>query len=357
MALPSATIPIAYVRGMLSAQSCDRQCDDLLSKAGISPQLLTLDTARVTAAQYIALFQTVVVETNDEGLGFFSRPLRIGTFSMLARSAQSGDTLDAAMRRVSHTFGLLQDDIVLEPMREGSLAGLALHFVNASNPKPPFLQELLLRVFWRLLAWLVGGRLKPVRFDFAFEHPVYASRNDKVFPARQRFNQQRSALFFDAARLQSRILRDEDALRTFLENATSHFFLPPRSDALVSELVRRHLQQRCPDWPALELAAEALHMSASTLQRRLATERTSFQMVKDKLRRDIAIARLGAGTSSLQSIADELGFSDSANFQRAFKHWTGSPPGGYRRTARGDVTAGGSDAAPAPKSSRQKIKY
>ena len=34
------------------------------------------------------------------------------------------------------------------------------------------LHEMLLRVFWRLLAWLAGGRLPAARFDFAFESPA-----------------------------------------------------------------------------------------------------------------------------------------------------------------------------------------
>ena len=72
-------------------------------------------------------------------------------------------------------------------------------------------------------------------------------------------------------------------------------------------------------------------MSASTVQRRLATEGTSFQALKDELRRDLAIVRLNTSQVALATLADELGFADSAAFQRAFKGWTGSAPGTYRR--------------------------
>jgi AraC-like DNA-binding protein len=72
-------------------------------------------------------------------------------------------------------------------------------------------------------------------------------------------------------------------------------------------------------------------MAASTLQRRLAMDGTSFQSLKDELRRDLAIVRLHTSTASLSALADELGFADSTAFQRAFKKWTGSAPGSYRR--------------------------
>lgn len=67
-------------------------------------------------------------------------------------------------------------------------------------------------------------------------------------------------------------------------------------------------------------------MSGSTLQRRLAAEGTSFQALKDELRRDMAIVRLATGTLPVTDLALELGFRDSAVFQRAFKSWTGCTP-------------------------------
>ena len=95
--------------------------------------------------------------------------------------------------------------------------------------------------------------------------------------------------------------------------------------------MREILLRVSPAWPDLASTAKALHLSTSTLQRHLTTEGTSFQSLKDQLRRDLAIQRLNSSTVPLAALAAELGFADSAAFQRAFKTWTGSAPGSYRK--------------------------
>ena len=152
-----------------------------------------------------------------------------------------------------------------------------------------------------------------------------------MFPAPLQFGCARSAFWFDAERLQDPIRRDEAAMRTYLAEAQAHVILPWRGDDLLSARVRTHLQSAQPGWPDLGAVATALHMSTATLQRRLASEGTSFQALKDELRRDMAIVRLNTSTVPLAELADELGFANSAAFQRAFKGWTGSAPGSYRR--------------------------
>jgi len=178
---------------------------------------------------------------------------------------------------------------------------------------------------------LAGGQLPAVRFDFAFQSPAYASNYGKVFPAPLQFGCAQSAFWFDAAQLKQPVRRDERAMRAFLADARAQVIVPRRGDELCSARVRAHLQHTQPAWPDLAATAEALHMSTSTLQRRLASEGTSFQSLKDELRRDTAIVRLISGTVPLATLAFELGFADSAAFQRAFKVWTGSAPGAYRR--------------------------
>lgn len=326
------TISIAFVQGMLQGlRERGEDCEIYLKDVGIAAELLNEPAARVTSDQYIALFRALTRRRNDDLLGFLSRPLRRGSVALVFRAAISATTLEKAMRRAAHTFGLLQDDVVVEPVREGDLAGWALRFTDTTRARPAFLHEVLLRVFWRLLAWLAGGRLPVARFDFAFAVPPYAGSYGPVFPAPLNFDRPQSAMWFDAELLQHPVRRDEAALREFLANAQSYVILPRRGGDEVSGRIRHDLQHMQPAWPGLAACAEAMHMSTATLQRRLAQEGTSFQSLKDELRRDLAISRLNTSAVSIGALASELGFADSAAFQRAFKNWTGSAPGPYRR--------------------------
>jgi AraC-like DNA-binding protein len=87
------------------------------------------------------------------------------------------------------------------------------------------------------------------------------------------------------------------------------------------------------DWPGLEDVARELHMSPTTLRRRLEAEFTSYQDVKDEVRRDAAIHHLCSSDLSVVDIGALVGFQEASAFRRAFKAWSGVQPGEYRRRA------------------------
>ena len=72
-------------------------------------------------------------------------------------------------------------------------------------------------------------------------------------------------------------------------------------------------------------------MTPRTLIRKLDADGTSFQTIKDGLRRDIAIRRLQTGDASIEAIAQDVGFASAASFHKAFHRWTGATPSAYRR--------------------------
>ena len=335
MLRPVVTVSITAVHGLLAGArakgiATPAWLGAILAQAGIEAPLLEQDASRVTIDQYVALFDAVKDTLDDECLGHLSRPLRRGSFALMVRATLGARTLEVALRRVAEAFALLQDDVELVCVSDGDLRGAGLNMCRASDANENFRHELLLRVFWRLLVWLHGGRLAPRRFDFAFEQPSYAAAYAEIFSGQLRFGQPRSAVWFDADAFAQPVRRDPAAVQSFLRAAPANVVGPYLVERTASARVRALLQQTCPAWPDLAATAERLHMSVSALQRHLATEGTSYQALKDQLRRDMAIVRLTTSQDALADLAADLGFTDSTAFQRAFKTWTGSTPGAYR---------------------------
>ena len=81
-----------------------------------------------------------------------------------------------------------------------------------------------------------------------------------------------------------------------------------------------------------EVVAAKLFRSASTLQRQLAAEGTTYRQVVAETRESLAREFLTAGKYSAADVAFMLGFADQAVFSRAFKRWTGMSPGEYRKS-------------------------
>ena len=90
------------------------------------------------------------------------------------------------------------------------------------------------------------------------------------------------------------------------------------------------LKSSAGDFPDPDMISNALGMSGRTLRRRLSKMGTSFSTLIDKVRCQLAINLIQNQNLSNEALANELGYSDAANFYNAFKKWTGNSPSFYR---------------------------
>lgn len=330
---PVAYIAPVFVFGLLSGlEGRNIDVDGYLRQVGVNPKALRTPGDRgITPMQYAALFYALRRDLKDESIGLFSRPFKLGSFALTAREGLSAHDLRHALKRMSSALNLLQDDIVFSLEINGNEAGLQMLSAEPGHDIPVFAQETMVRVLWRLSAWLLNSPLPIRHFDFTYHQPADHDLYQFVFPASRRYEQSAFGFWFDASELVTPVSRDEPALRTFLTDAYTQIISPPRHFGVTGQKVHNCLMRSYPRWLTLEEVAEKLHTSPSSLQRHLAAEHTTLQWLKDDLRRDLAISRLSSSKVSLVQLANELGFSDSPTFQRAFKRWTGQPCSAYRR--------------------------
>ncbi len=81
---------------------------------------------------------------------------------------------------------------------------------------------------------------------------------------------------------------------------------------------------------SLHHIAEAMGISARTLQRRLAEQGLSYSRLVDEVRfskaRELILER-----QKLTDVATRLGYADAGSFTRAFERWAGMSPLQYRK--------------------------
>ena len=96
------------------------------------------------------------------------------------------------------------------------------------------------------------------------------------------------------------------------------------------EKLRRYLRQQQLEIPTLESAANALYVSKRTLHRQLARENTSFRQERDGILMRQALNLLFVKQMSVKQTAFQLGYTEPANFRRAFVKYYGCSPSTYR---------------------------
>jgi AraC-like DNA-binding protein len=187
-------------------------------------------------------------------------------------------------------------------------------------------------IWLRVCSWLIGENIDV--FDAGCADPRSGNNAGlrHFFHCPIEFDQPYNWVKFSAAILEAPIVRNEQDLDAFLKVAPYYTVIKPveneRSVAgRIRKIIGTDFQQ---ELPAFDQLTGLLNMSARTLRRRLDKEGTSYQRIKDAVRRDVAIDLLGNPTLTISDVADLIGFSDPSAFHRSFKRWTGVSPGKYR---------------------------
>jgi len=326
------TISNVFVRSAVAALRDDEaRLGRVLSEAGLSADLLDAPHARVPPERFAALWLAVARELDDEFLGLDPRRMKCGSFALVCQSLIHVGTLERAILQLLRGFAVIFDDLRGELVGRGAEAG-----VRVANrvPERIFADELFLVIVHGVMCWLAGRRIPFARASFAYPEPAHSLEYHVMFSSSLAFDAPETAVWFDARFLECPIVQNEVGLKQFLRGAPQPMFMKSKNtDGWVARVRRRLRRVDGDQWPTLEAMADELHVTPSTLRRRLEDEGSSYRELKDGLRRDMAIDLLCRTSLSVEAIATGLGYREVSAFYRAFRHWTGTRPGSYRTGA------------------------
>ncbi|ARB46617.1 AraC family transcriptional regulator [Alloalcanivorax xenomutans] len=176
---------------------------------------------------------------------------------------------------------------------------------------------------------LVGRDLPVEAVHFVNPEPADLAPYRAFFGAEVRFDCARTVLRIPLTYLALPLGAPDPGLVDILDRqAQSLLERQPRAGSPYdAHLVRLMREGR----PTLEALAERYHVSARTMQRRLAEQGETFQAVLQRVRYQLAREYLADGRLELTEVAALLGYSEHSAFTRAFRQWAGVGPKRWRR--------------------------
>jgi AraC-like DNA-binding protein len=191
--------------------------------------------------------------------------------------------------------------------------------------------ETILLSWYRFASWLINRRIPLISTCFSYPAPAHVAEYHQLFPCPHTFNAKRIELHFSADHLLLPITQSNHELKALIKTLPLGFFVKPLYQGSWGHKVRSHLLlSDFSNFPTLDELAKQLHLSSRTLRRKLDGEMTSYQIIKDELRRDKAISLLRQPTLNINLISHTVGYREASVFIKAFRQWTGVTPGTFR---------------------------
>lgn len=341
-----AVVPPSVIAGLLQ-QAGERRIDPApwFRGLGISAAHCEVATTRISYRQAAEIIRRALASLPGEPLG-----LHVGTrdplvsFGVLGFAMMSCRTVGEALAiGLEHhqAAGSLVD--VSTDVRDGRVVVR----VHERFPDPsllPFLCEEAFASMILVTRAIVGRSLSPLSVELAYPAPSYAAAYRRIFNCEVHFDSDANRLAIDAGVLAAPVRRHDPAnLAVALAACREQLIGTAATNDLVAT-VERLLREAHGERPSAAEVAERLHISVRGLRRQLAASDETFTSIRNRVLEQRARAMLSdPRRPSVAAVADDLGFSDSREFRRAFRRWTGIAPSdarsGARRTADGGERA------------------
>ncbi|HET8702358.1 AraC family transcriptional regulator [Castellaniella sp.] len=174
----------------------------------------------------------------------------------------------------------------------------------------------------------------PVRACFSYAAPPHAAIYERFLGCPCEFGHPQCELHYDAAILDQRPRLAHRLTATVLQQTCEGLISNASTLTGMAGEVYQRLLRRPGEFPDMEAIAAQLGMTSRNLRRHLQAEGTSFSAILDDVRSSLAVEYVRTTHMNGDDIALLLGFSESTNFRRAFKRWTGKTTREYRQAAQ-----------------------
>ncbi len=312
---------------------------ELCKDARIDALILKDHEARISIKQFDIIWKEAVKKADDMNFGLhFGREIANSyfggniLFSMMTNSATIGNAMEIFCR-----YHTLMEDAILPIMKVKD--DLAFFLWESIDPRfiiSRHISEALLCAYVYIIRRITENNSGLLEVRFRHSRPKDISEHKDVFDLPLLFDQPKNELVLEKSTLNLPVFLADPKLLETIEHLAKKLLdrLYPTNiwtDKVVSLISKLLTGGEKTD---IKTIAASLAVSARNLQNRLKEEKTSYQMILDQVRKEVALNYLTQKDITICDIALLLGFSEQSAFNHAFKRWSGLTPGQYRKSVK-----------------------
>jgi AraC-like DNA-binding protein len=308
---------------------------ELAAAHGFAPDAIGARETAISVEARAALFDAAARLLDDPFLGLHMvRSFERGHFGPLEYLMATAPDVGEAHRRLSQYAPLLNPRTAFSWTEQLDGRGVLRHHV-IGNPAGAgrHAHELTICGLIAGLRRNVGSSLQVERVWFAHARPPAVDElRDFLGTANLEFDATDNGYLLPAGAVTTPMISADARLSALIAQLADALLIaritPPDLLGDVRASIRASLSHR---GQILDNVAARMGTSSRTLQRRLRDLGHRFHDVLAEVRREQAMRMVATTRNPLSEIAKDLGYSDFANFLRAFKRWTGTTPGQLRK--------------------------
>ena len=304
-------------------------------------ELMALD-GTINHDDLAQIYRNALAIANHEDLGLsVGAQLHLSAHGPLGVATFSGPDLGTALGLLAQ-FSLTRTEFFNVALGEHP-EGIRVRFTETSDlgDLRVFVTESVLSGLFSAINFFVGAGHFKGQVNFAYAKPSYGHRYRDHFGNNISFDHPTTEIIISKSILAAPspaadpILHRESV--AICERQLREIKSTEAEGTVLSmkEQVSKLMQENPGRLWSLNEVASKLSVSPRTLIRKLQSEGTKFQIVKDELAKRQVTNYLADGSLSVESIGHLMGFSDVSSFRRSFKRWFGETPSAYITRVRG----------------------
>lgn len=331
---PNVTLPNHYILQIIDiVENAGIRTQTWLQHLGIKPEEEEESLVTMPWSAFRRFLLDAGQFTNDKALGLMiGERLLINTHGVLGYAAMSSGTTRQIIELLEQYLVLRTDLLTMETTSQGDV--LQVRF-DENRPlediRRPVTEAIVLAIR-NILDFTTLGTCDIRQVTFPFDGDERLA--EAMFRCPVSYNQEYAGFTLPLPTIDKPLkMANTVSYQEALKVCRQELEKLPTEHTWAARIRKLMLQSRH-GFPSLEMTARRFHITPRTLHRRLIDEGTSYREVLEGVRHQLAIRYLETGRMTVQEISFALGYSDIANFRKAFKRWESVPPTEYCRSLR-----------------------